>query len=79
MQRAKTLKVNAGSDPGADVGPVISKEVKDLALRLFKFNLHSQRGLKLLADFFATKNFCGSQNMPLQLDYFCMFLVSCML
>lgn len=29
-QRAKALKVNVGSDPGTDVGPVISKEVKDL-------------------------------------------------
>ena len=36
MQRAKALKVNVGSDPGADVGPVISKEVKDLASRLFQ-------------------------------------------
>jgi len=30
VQRAKLLKVNAGTDPCADIGPVISKEVKTL-------------------------------------------------
>lgn len=28
VQRAKVLKVNAGTNPGADLGPVISKEVQ---------------------------------------------------
>ena len=27
VERAKALKVNAGTDPSADIGPVISKEV----------------------------------------------------
>lgn len=27
VERAKELKVNAGTEPGADIGPVISKEV----------------------------------------------------
>ncbi|KAK9285150.1 hypothetical protein L1049_024335 [Liquidambar formosana] len=29
VERAKALKVNAGTEPGADLGPVISAEVKD--------------------------------------------------
>lgn len=28
VKRAKALKVTAGKEPGADLGPVISKEVK---------------------------------------------------
>lgn len=28
MERAKALRVNAGTEPGADLGPVISKEVQ---------------------------------------------------
>lgn len=28
VKRAKALKVDAGTEPGADLGPVISKEVK---------------------------------------------------
>jgi malonate-semialdehyde dehydrogenase (acetylating)/methylmalonate-semialdehyde dehydrogenase len=28
VEHAKALKVNAGTDPSADLGPVISKEVK---------------------------------------------------
>lgn len=27
VERARTLKVNVGTDPGADLGPVISKQV----------------------------------------------------
>lgn len=27
LERAKTLKVNAGTEPDADLGPVISKQV----------------------------------------------------
>ena len=27
VERAKTLKVNAGTESGADIGPVISKQV----------------------------------------------------
>lgn len=68
LERAKALKVNVGSDPGADVGPVISKEVKTYLQDCFKINLHFQRGVKLLVDFFATKIFCGSINMSPQLD-----------
>jgi len=28
VEHAQALKVNAGTDPSADLGPVISKEVK---------------------------------------------------
>lgn len=28
IERAKRLKVNAGADPSADLGPVITKEVQ---------------------------------------------------
>ena len=28
VERAKALKVNAGTDPNADLGPVITKEVQ---------------------------------------------------
>lgn len=28
MERAKALKVNAGTEPDADLGPVISKQVR---------------------------------------------------
>lgn len=31
-ERAKVLKVNAGTEPGADLGPVISKQVHTLTL-----------------------------------------------
>ena len=29
MERAKSLKVNAGTHPDADLGPVISKQVRE--------------------------------------------------
>ncbi|XVF15314.1 hypothetical protein REPUB_Repub09cG0140800 [Reevesia pubescens] len=48
MQRAKALKVNVGSDPGADVGPVISKEVKDHINRLVQSSVSD--GARLLLD-----------------------------
>lgn len=34
IERAKALKVNAGTEPGTDLGPVISKQVVS-----FKINL----------------------------------------
>ncbi|XP_012454728.1 methylmalonate-semialdehyde dehydrogenase [acylating], mitochondrial [Gossypium raimondii] len=46
--RAKALKVNVGSDPGADVGPVISKEVKDKINRLVQCSVDA--GARLLLD-----------------------------
>ncbi|XP_022739710.1 uncharacterized protein LOC111291869 isoform X5 [Durio zibethinus] len=51
MQRAKALKVTVGSDPGADVGPVISKEisqVKDRINRLVQSSVDN--GARLLLD-----------------------------
>ncbi|XP_022775040.1 uncharacterized protein LOC111317012 isoform X2 [Durio zibethinus] len=48
MQRAKALKVNVGSDPSADVGPVISKEVKDCINRLVQSSIDG--GARLLLD-----------------------------
>ncbi|XP_034910368.1 methylmalonate-semialdehyde dehydrogenase [acylating], mitochondrial [Populus alba] len=46
--RAKALKVNAGTDPSADLGPVISKEVKDRICRLVQSGVDS--GARLLLD-----------------------------
>lgn len=34
VERAKQLKVSAGIEPGADLGPVISREAKDRIVRL---------------------------------------------
>ncbi|XP_050205467.1 methylmalonate-semialdehyde dehydrogenase [acylating], mitochondrial-like isoform X2 [Mercurialis annua] len=48
MDRAKALKVNAGTDLSADVGPVISKEVKDHISRLIQSGVDS--GARLLLD-----------------------------
>ncbi|KAL4387744.1 hypothetical protein GQ457_09G011000 [Hibiscus cannabinus] len=48
IQRAKALKVNVGSDPGADVGPVISKEVKDQINRLVQCSVDA--GARLILD-----------------------------
>ncbi|OMO56307.1 tRNA/rRNA methyltransferase, SpoU, partial [Corchorus capsularis] len=48
MERAKALKVNVGSDPDADVGPVISKEVKDRINRLVQSCIDG--GARLLLD-----------------------------
>ncbi|XVE86887.1 hypothetical protein DITRI_Ditri18aG0071500 [Diplodiscus trichospermus] len=48
MQRAKALHVNVGSDPSADVGPVISKEVKDRINRLVQSSVDC--GARLLLD-----------------------------
>lgn len=41
MECAKALEVNAGTEPGADIGPVISKQVQyDLSYSLsFSFDL----------------------------------------
>ncbi|WRX09467.1 Aldehyde dehydrogenase domain - like 2 [Theobroma cacao] len=48
LERAKALKVNVGSDPGADVGPVISKEVKDRINRLVQSSVDG--GARLVLD-----------------------------
>ncbi|EEF29994.1 methylmalonate-semialdehyde dehydrogenase, putative [Ricinus communis] len=48
LERAKALKVNAGTDPSADIGPVISKEVKDRISRLVQNGVDS--GARLLLD-----------------------------
>lgn len=60
MKRAKSLKVNAGTEPDADLGPVISKQAKERVCRLIQSGVDS--GARLLLDgrdivvFFAT--FC---------------------
>lgn len=36
VQRAKKLKVNAGHEPGTDVGPVITPQAKERILRLIE-------------------------------------------
>ncbi|XP_004288501.1 PREDICTED: methylmalonate-semialdehyde dehydrogenase [acylating], mitochondrial-like [Fragaria vesca subsp. vesca] len=48
VERAKALKVNVGTDPSADVGPVITKEVKDWICRLVQSSVES--GARLLLD-----------------------------
>lgn len=47
-ERARTLKVNVGTDPGADLGPVISKQAKERILNLVEDGVKS--GAKLLLD-----------------------------
>ncbi|TKY58739.1 Methylmalonate-semialdehyde dehydrogenase of acylating [Spatholobus suberectus] len=48
VQRAKLLKVNAGTDPTADIGPVISKEEKERICRLVQSSV--ENGARLLLD-----------------------------
>ncbi|KAL3527569.1 hypothetical protein ACH5RR_012225 [Cinchona calisaya] len=48
VDRAKALKVNAGTEVGADLGPVISKETKDHICRLVQSGVES--GARLLLD-----------------------------
>lgn len=36
VQRAQKLKVNAGHEPGTDVGPVISPQAKERILKLIE-------------------------------------------
>ncbi|KAG5245764.1 methylmalonate-semialdehyde dehydrogenase [Salix suchowensis] len=48
VEHAKALKVNAGTDPSADLGPVISKEVKDHICRVVQSG--SDSGARLLLD-----------------------------
>ncbi|KAJ0040533.1 hypothetical protein Pint_27725 [Pistacia integerrima] len=48
VELAKTVRVNTGTDPTADLGPVISKEVKDRISRLVQSAVGS--GARLLLD-----------------------------
>lgn len=48
VERAKKLKVNVGTDPDADLGPVISKQAKERILNLVEGGVKS--GAKLLLD-----------------------------
>ncbi|KAM7529380.1 hypothetical protein LguiB_032790 [Lonicera macranthoides] len=48
VERAKALKVNSGTEPGADLGPVISKEAKDQICRLVQNAVES--GARLVLD-----------------------------
>ncbi|XP_058190863.1 methylmalonate-semialdehyde dehydrogenase [acylating], mitochondrial [Rhododendron vialii] len=48
VERAKALKVSAGTDPGADLGPVISKQAKERICRLIQSGVDN--GAKLLLD-----------------------------
>ncbi|KAB2042673.1 hypothetical protein ES319_D02G232000v1 [Gossypium barbadense] len=48
VERAKGLKVNAGIEPNADLGPVISKQAKERICRLVQSGV--ERGAKLLLD-----------------------------
>ncbi|KAF1861435.1 hypothetical protein Lal_00025753 [Lupinus albus] len=48
IKRAQALKVNAGTEPDADLGPVISKQAKERIHRLVQSGVES--GAKLLLD-----------------------------
>ncbi|KAB1206694.1 Methylmalonate-semialdehyde dehydrogenase [acylating], mitochondrial [Morella rubra] len=48
LERAKALKVNAGTEPDADLGPVISKQAKERIYRLVQSGVES--GARLLLD-----------------------------
>ncbi|KAK1568753.1 hypothetical protein Q3G72_028255 [Acer saccharum] len=48
VERAKALKVNAGTEPDADLGPVISKQAKERICRLIQSGVDS--GARLLLD-----------------------------
>ncbi|KAJ8529935.1 hypothetical protein K7X08_036770 [Anisodus acutangulus] len=48
LERAKALKVSAGTEPDADLGPVISKQAKERVRRLVQSGVDS--GAKLLLD-----------------------------
>ncbi|MFB9123800.1 CoA-acylating methylmalonate-semialdehyde dehydrogenase [Paraburkholderia dipogonis] len=48
VEKAKTLKVNAGHEAGADVGPVVSKAAKDRVTRLIDSGV--AQGATLLLD-----------------------------
>ncbi|KAK9053430.1 hypothetical protein SSX86_030064 [Deinandra increscens subsp. villosa] len=48
VKRAKSLKVNAGTEPDADLGPVISKQAKERVCRLIQSGVES--GARLLLD-----------------------------
>ncbi|CAA2954625.1 methylmalonate-semialdehyde dehydrogenase [acylating], mitochondrial [Olea europaea subsp. europaea] len=48
VERAKALKVNIGTDPEADLGPVISKQAKERICKLVQSGINS--GAKVLLD-----------------------------
>lgn len=48
VERAKALKVNAGTEPDVDLGPVISKQAKEQICRLIQTAVES--GAKLVLD-----------------------------
>eukprot|EP00850_Spirogloea_muscicola_P002684 SM000010S04322 [mRNA] locus=s10:975747:980531:- [translate_table: standard] len=48
LQRAKKLRVSAGTEPGADLGPVISKQAKDRIHRLIQSAV--DQGARLVLD-----------------------------
>ncbi|KAI9076466.1 hypothetical protein K1719_041452 [Acacia pycnantha] len=48
VRRAKVLKVNAGTETSADLGPIISKEAKDQICRLVQSSV--ENGARLLLD-----------------------------
>ncbi|KAK4438080.1 Methylmalonate-semialdehyde dehydrogenase [acylating], mitochondrial [Sesamum alatum] len=48
VERAKALKVSAGTDPEADLGPVISKQAKERVSKLVQSGVES--GARLLLD-----------------------------
>ncbi|KAE8754227.1 CoA-acylating methylmalonate-semialdehyde dehydrogenase [Paraburkholderia madseniana] len=48
VEKAKTLKVNAGTEPDTDIGPVVSRSAKDRVLSLIEMG--AREGATLLLD-----------------------------
>lgn len=79
VERANSLKVNAGSEPGTDLGPVISKQVNKLTWTII-LNIHDKietffLQLFVLHIYFACKPFalnmislCTGKGSNLQTD-----------
>lgn len=58
VSRAQKLKVNAGHEPGTDVGPVITPQAKEKILRLIESGLKEVSELTLsLSSFFPLIHF----------------------
>ncbi|KAJ8984430.1 hypothetical protein NQ317_012493 [Molorchus minor] len=63
-ERAKRLKVNAGSEPGTDVGPVISPQAKQKILRLIESGIREGAkcpldGRNVVVEKYPNGNFIG--------------------
>lgn len=60
VNRTKQLKVNAGHEPGTDVGPVITKEAKQRILRLIESGINQVRMIRCYFYHVFFMSFLGS-------------------